>query len=195
MKLMYLSIKTVILILISLRTFGQIKVPIELDENEQYCAVSQQKGIFFRMSAVVFNEEQAQTTGNKKNIRIYFPETFYIDGVNGNKYAKGYLENNTFRNIEVDRIDSTIDFVHEYFLINGKWISGQENGKSSCGNSYFKKELKAKSQIEFQLTISDLVYGNIKVPFKIVMAIEGKKIESNVIEVNLFESQIKNLIK
>ena len=194
MKL-YLLIKTAFLILISAQTFAQIKAPVELDKNEKYCAVSQEKGNFFRVSAVVFNEEQAKIIGNETNIRIYFPDNFYVEGINGNKYAKGYLENNTLNNIEVDRIDSTIDYVQEYFLINGKWISGQENGKSSCGNSYFKKELKAKSQIEFQLTISDLVYGNIKVPFKIVMTINGKKIESNVIEVNLFESQIKNLIK
>ncbi|WP_396193225.1 hypothetical protein [Flavobacterium sp.] len=190
----YLSIKTVLLILISIQTFAQIKAPIELDKNEKYCADSQQKGNFFRMSAVVFNEEQKQTIGNESTIRIHFPEDFYVEGVNGNKYAKGYLENNTSENIEIDRIDSTIDFVQEFFLINGKWISGQKNGKSSCGNSYFKNKLKAESQIEFQLTISDLVYGNVKVPFKIVMTINGKKIESNVIEVNLFESQIKNLI-
>lgn len=191
----YLSVKTVFLILISIQTFAQIKAPVELDKNEKYCAVSQQKGNFFGVAAVVFNEEQTQTTGEETNIRIYFPENFYVEGVNGNKYAKGYLENNTLSNIEVDRIDSTIDFVQEYFLINGKWISGQENGKSDCGNSYFKKELKAKRKIEFQLSINDLVYGNIRVPFKIVMTINGKKVESNVIEVNLFESQIKNLIK
>ena len=191
----YLLIKTVFLILISTQTFAQIKAPVELDKNEKYCAVSQQKGNFFRMSAVVFNEEQTKTIGNETNIRIYFPDNFYVEGINGNKYAKGYLENNTLSNVEVDRIDSTIDFVQEFFLINGEWISGQENGKSDCGNSYFKKELKSKSRIEFQLTISDLVYGNIKVPFKIVMTINGKKIESNVIEVNLFDSQIKNLIK
>ncbi|WP_026708542.1 hypothetical protein [Flavobacterium frigidarium] len=194
MKL-YLSLKTAFLILISIQTCAQIKAPVKLDKNEKYCADSQQKGNFFRVAAVVFNEEQTQTTGEETNIRIYFPENFYVEGVNGNKYAKGYLENNTLNNIEVNRIDSTIDFVQEYFLINDKWISGQENGKSDCGNSYFKKELKAKRKIEFQLSISDLVYGNIKVPFKIVMTINGKKVESNVIEVNLFESQIKNLIK
>jgi len=194
MKL-YLSIKTVCFILISIQTFAQIKAPVELDKNEQYCADSQQKGDFFRMSAVVFNEEQKQTIGNESTIRISFPEGFYVEGVNGNKYAKGYLENNTSENIEIDRIDSTIDFVQEFFLIDGKWISGQKNGKSTCGNSYFKKTLKAKSQIEFQLTINDLVYGNIKVPFKIVMMINGQTIESNVIEVNLFDSQIKKLMK
>ena len=69
MKL-YLSIKTVFFILISIHTFAQIKAPVELDKNEKYCADSQQKGNFFRVAAVVFNEEQTQTSGKETNIQI-----------------------------------------------------------------------------------------------------------------------------
>ena len=190
----YLLIITVFF-LIAVQTFAQIKRPVELDKNEKYCDSSQREGRFDRINLWVLDGSPKAVTKKGEVVRIYFPENFYIEGVNGNKYAKGYLENNTLENIEISRIDSTIDYVQEYFFINGKWIVAQENGKSECGNSYFKENLKSKNKIEFQLSISDLVYGDIKVPFKISVIVNGKIIESNVIEVNLYEAQIKNLLK
>jgi hypothetical protein len=191
-----------ILIIVVLFTFStikisaQIKVANNLTTEEQYCKENQQKGNFFGTSAWVFNEIQKPITSeHTKNIRIFFPKDFYVEKKNGSKYAQGHLRNNTSEGIKISRLDSTIDFIQEHFLIDGIWVSGQKNEKASCGNSYFDMELKAFSKIEFQLSISDLVYGNIKVPFKISITIGEKIFESNVIDVFLFENQINNLTK
>lgn len=191
--------KKVLILLFLLLTFdltAQIKKPKNLTREEQYCKVNQEQGGFFGVKACVLDEIQKPIKSTEaKGVCIFFPKDFYIEKTNGNKYAKGYVENNSTENIKISRLDSTIDFVQEYFLINGIWISGQKNEKSSCGNSYFEMVLNTMSKIEFQLSISDLIYGNIKIPFKINVTIGGKVFESNVIEVNLFKNQINNLIK
>jgi hypothetical protein len=131
----------------------------------------------------------------KSQILFYFIDNFQIEEKNGNQYARMFLENRTNESIEIDRIDSTIDNLQEYFYINDKWIPGRKNGKSSCGNSYYTQIVKPNTRLIFDIENAPLTKGEIEVPYKVEININGQTVETNIIKVKLYDSQLKRLIQ
>lgn len=165
----------------------------KISDNEWYAKLKKDAGHFDRLSLWVKSEETLSKKKSNNKIQIYFPEKFQIVIPNGNKYAKVYLENNTADSIDISRIDATLANVQEYFLINNKWIAFRKNGTSICGNSYFTNKLAPNKQLNLELSNDCLTEGKNKVAYKITILLENQLLESNVIQVYLYDSQLKRM--
>ncbi len=195
----------VILGLFSIYSFSQNKWEEKEDElwDKMQQKIISKKEWFLKIQTEAGEIPNRLSAWYKKTSKIQNPNTDKIEiqfkkenlkiSENGNVYREMVIKNNTKDTIRIERIDSTIGGLQESFMINGKWIKNRKNGASSCGNSYFTQFLSPHNQIEFELSNGGLTKGEIEVNYKILLTIDKKTFESNVIKVNLYKNQFKRL--
>ncbi|PTX44657.1 hypothetical protein C8P64_0639 [Christiangramia gaetbulicola] len=167
----------------------------EITTKEWYIAKMKDAGSLNNNFSAWFRNIDSLTKNSNHQIKLYFENDYQIEKKNGNRYARMILENNRNKEIPIDRIDSTIDNLQEYFFITGNWIPGRKNSKSSCGNSYYTQPLAPHNKLIFDLENSELNLGENKIPYKVTIEINGEIVESNIINVNLYDSQLQRLIQ
>jgi hypothetical protein len=111
-----------------------------------------------------------------KGVQLYIPQNPNITMLNGNKYIKAFLINNTKDSLVLNRIDATIGIKTE-IKIDGEWKLFQVNSGSSCGNSYFTKKLPPKNYLF--LNVENRGEGSIQVPYRLIVYIDKKPVVSN----------------
>ena len=167
----------------------------EINTNEWYSKLKSKAGHFGSFSLWVEEEILSKREKSEENITLHFPNDFQIIAENGNKFAKVYLKNNTSDSLEIQRIDATIANVQEFFLVKDKWLAFRKNHTSSCGNSYFDSKLAPNHQLVLALDNDVLVGGENAIKYKIRIMFGKKWVESNVITVHLYNSQLKRMLE
>ena len=123
--------------------------------------------------------------GNKKKKEKY---------LNGNTYAKLYLNNHSNDTIQIQKMSAIINKITEYFMIDNKWIKGRISDAEfyTCGFQYDIK-IEPNERVYILIDNEPITNGTNKLKYKLVIDIYGQIVESNIIEVKLFENQIKRL--
>ncbi|MEE1944270.1 hypothetical protein VRU48_04075 [Pedobacter sp. KR3-3] len=180
--------------------FRQIEIALgkqrneqKISDNEYYSRLKSEAGVLSELNLWIESEDTIVVKSGTKKLSLRFPEKFQIVMPNGNKYAQAYLQNNTSDSLHIARIDATINKVKEYFFINKKWVAYRTNGTSTCGNSYFDSKLAPHRQLTLHLDNEDLTKGKNKIKYKIQINLGNQVIESNVITVRLYDSQLKRI--
>ncbi|GAB4048752.1 hypothetical protein [Spirosoma litoris] len=101
----------------------------------------------------------------------------------GALYKEGFLINSTNDTVHIDRADATIAHIRTEVYTKGEWLTLQKDRGSSCGNSYRTMSLAPKHYILVQL---DQLSGPMKVPYRIVVQVNGKDVLSEPTTVHLF---------
>ena len=194
-----------ILFLISISSFSQNKweeidreLWDKLDKNEisteqWYMRTLKEAGSIGGTFSAWFEKIESIDNIDDKKIRLCFAKNFQIEKKNGNRYALMYLENYSNDTILIPRSDSTIDNFQEFFLIDNKWVPGRKRGQSMCGNGSFKQKIEPKNRVIIEVENHSLTFGQNKVKYKVTFNLDGQIIESNIIEVKLFDSQLERL--
>ncbi len=165
----------------------------QISSDEYYARLKSEAGILNELNLWIKSEDTVAAKSDRRKLILYFPKKFQIVMPNGNKYAQAYLQNNTSDPLNIARIDATMDKVREYFFINKKWVPFRKNGTSTCGNSYFERKLAPNKQLTLYLDNEALTKGKNKIKYKIQINLGDQVIESNVITVHLYDSQLKRI--
>lgn len=140
---------------------------------------------------------------NSSKLRFYFVknDTMKIGGWNCTAL---YLENNTSKSIFLNNdyiyketnetIYNEIRDIKEYIGFDNKWYE-LNRVIGDCGSGIFKgRYLNSGEQAKIYVSMNSLNLGNKKALFKVSIKIDDKWIDSDIMEIKLFENQIKRLI-
>tara|TARA_R110002111_G_scaffold258820_1_gene328206 strand:+ start:435 stop:1058 length:624 start_codon:yes stop_codon:yes gene_type:complete len=167
----------------------------DISLSEWYLNLKMEAGSITRdLSPWYKKNELIEPNDSDNEIKLFFPKDYQIEKENGNKYAKLYIDNNSKDTINVKTTSSLIRGITEYYMIDNSWIKGRNSNNVFliCGNGY---DLKIAPENRAYILIGNepLTSGDNKIKYKLILEIDDKEIESNTIEVSLFENQIKRL--
>jgi hypothetical protein len=173
---------------------------IVIDSNKRWEFFLKESGSLGRMQ-VWFEKQDTidasflteQKIDRKKVLSLIFPDNYkFIQS--GEEHFKVYLLNFSNKTLYIPRIDATLDSVSEYIKIDNNWLRLRKNGRSSCGNSYYKKRMIPNEANLFEIASINQEAGTEVLKYKLVFNYYGRKIESNEIEIRLFANQLKRFL-
>ena len=179
--------------MLSLTAMAQIPEKKVLTIKENSLRALQETGVFDLFQVSSKNHTPITESNLSTGISINFPPEFFSEH-EGRPYAIGYLLNNTSQAVLLPMIDATVDNVKQYFFIDNRWVLGKQMGISTCGNSYYKSKIDAKHKMRFEMSLDLMAYGELKVPYKIGILIDGVELFSNSIDVYLHPNQLETLL-
>ena len=167
----------------------------DISLSEWYLNLKMEAGSITRdLSPWYKKEELIEPNDSDNEIKLFFPKDYKIEKENGNKYAKLYIDNNSKDTINVKTTASLVRGITEYYMIDNSWIKGRNSNDVLviCGSGY---DLKIPPENRAYILIGNepLTSGDNKIKYKLILEIDDKEIESNTIEVSLFDNQIKRL--
>ncbi|QMW04277.1 hypothetical protein [Spirosoma foliorum] len=98
-------------------------------------------------------------------------------------YKAAFLINATNDTVHIDRADATIAHIRTEVYTKGQWLTLQKDRGACCGNSYRTMSLAPKHYVLLQI---DQLSGPMKVPYRIVVQVNGKDVLSEPTTVHLF---------
>jgi hypothetical protein len=167
----------------------------EITTSEWYLNLKKEAGSLTKNIKAWFQEKKPiEKTDSEKTTKLYFPENYQIEKENGDKYAKLYLENHSKDTIQVQKMSAMIKKVTEYFLIDNEWVKGRDSDAEfyTCGFQYDMK-IEPGNRVYILIGNDPIINGTNKLKYKLSIDLNGQTIESNIIEVSLYDNQVKRL--
>lgn len=90
---------------------------------------------------------------------------------------KAFLINTTADTVLIERADATVANIRTEVYTRGEWLTLQKDRGASCGNSYWTMYLAPKHYLI--LKIQELLPGPVKVPYRIILKVDGKEVASD----------------
>lgn len=126
---------------------------------------------------LISSNPEIKSLGDKE-LKFIIPDIPNKKLENGNKYIIAYLINFSSDTVDVPRADATIANSSTRVLVSKNWLLFQKSAGSSCGNSYWTMKLAPKHYIILQIENTEN-NGTVRVPFKAIINVNHKNIESN----------------
>ena len=167
----------------------------EISTEDWYFKLKKEAGsITPNITAWFQSKEKIEKNDSEKTTKLFFPENYQFEKENGNTYAKLYLNNHSNDTIQIQKMSAIINKITEYFMIDNKWIKGRISDAEfyTCGFQYDIK-IEPNERVYILIDNEPITNGTNKLKYKLVIDIYGQIVESNIIEVKLFENQIKRL--
>ncbi|MCC5612936.1 hypothetical protein LC612_41180 [Nostoc sp. CHAB 5834] len=97
-------------------------------------------------------------------------------------FRKAFLINTTRDTVFVNRADATLASVRTEVYVKNQWLVLQKDRGASCGNSYWEMPLAPNQHLLLQI---DLLSGSVKVPYQLIVKVNGEDVISNPIMTDL----------
>ncbi len=136
----------------------------------------------------------SQKIESKQALTLIIPSNYKVVQ-SGKEFFQIYLLNFSNKTLLIPRIDATLDSISEYIKVENKWLQVRKNGRSVCGNSYYKKQMASHEANLFKWASINQEAGTESLKYKLVFNYRGQEIESNEIEIKLFANQLKRFLE